>query len=352
VLSTEWESADGLAWSADGIEVWFTAVEKGVNHQLMAVNPSGRMRRILSVPAGLTVEDVAPDGRVLVSVDAERVAMATVARNGKAVNISWRDWTIAKDISRDGQSVLFEDASAAAGIHYSLGVRKLDGTPPVQLGEGSGGGFSPDGKWAISVLTGSPERVTLVPIGPGQPRTIAIPGLEHIANGNVHFLADGKRITLNANEPGHGERTYLVDLEGGKPLPITPEGVTDGLISPDGQYIVRPNDVRANNAAGVAVYPTAGGVPHLVPDLEPSFVPIQWLEDNSSVYGYLPGRVPTKVFKVNLSTGEKTLIQELQPDTTVGVVRIAPVVMSRDGSRFAYSYSKVSSVLYLISGLR
>jgi serine/threonine protein kinase/Tol biopolymer transport system component len=348
VLSTEWESEDGLAWSPDGKEVWFTAVEKGLSRDLHAVNMSGRIRKILDMPAGMTLEDVAPDGRVLVSADAERVAMATAARDGKAVDISWRDWTLAKDISRDGQSVFFEDASEAAGTNYALGIRKLDGTPPVQLGEGSGGGLSPDGKWAISVLLGNPERVTLVPIGPGQPRTISIPGLEHISNGNVHFLADGKRITLNANEPGHGPRTYLVNLEGGKPIPITPEGITSGLISPDGQYIV-----RVDHAGGVAAYSTAGDrAPRLLPGLDEGFTPIQWAEDNSSVYGYLRGQIPTKVYKVNLATGDKTLIQELQPETSIGVVFIAPVVMTHDASRFAYSYYQVSSVLYIISGLR
>ena len=48
-----------------------------------------------------------------------------------------------------------------------------------------------------------------------------------------------------------------------------------------------------------------------------------------------------KVYKVNLVSGEKTLIQELQPGTTAGVVNISPVVMTRDGSRFAYSYYQV-----------
>ena len=139
VLSAEWESEDGLAWSPDGKEVWFTAVEKGINRDLLAVNMSGRIRKILDLPAGMTLEDVAPDGRVLVSLDDERLAMATAARDGKAVDISWHDWNIAKDISRDGQSVLFEDSSEAAGTHYALAIRKLDGTPPVQLGEGSGG---------------------------------------------------------------------------------------------------------------------------------------------------------------------------------------------------------------------
>jgi hypothetical protein len=347
VLSAEWESEDGLAWSPDGGEVWFTSVERGISRDLHAVNMSGRVRKILDLPAGMTLQDVAPDGRVLVSVDAERVAMATMARDGKAVDISWRDWTIAKDISRDGQSIFFEDASEASGTNYGLAIRKLDGSPPVQLGEGSGGGLSPDGKWAISVLLGPPERVTLVPVGPGQPRPIALPGLEHVDNGNVHFLADGKHIALNANEPGHRARIYVVDFDGGKPIPVTPEGIVTGLISSDGQYIVRTNEAK-----GFAVYPTAGGASRLIPDLDPDFKPLQWSDDNSSVYGYLPGQIPTKVYKVNLVSGEKTLLQELQPETTVGVVTIAPVVMSRDGSRFAYSYHEVSSVLYLISGLR
>ncbi len=346
-LSPEWESEDGLAWSPDGKEVWFTAVEKGYNRDLRAVNMSARIRKILDLPAGMTLEDVAPDGRVLVSLDAERVAMATTARDGKTVDLSWHDWDIAKDISRDGQSVLFEDSSEAAGSRYSVAIRKIDGTPPVKLGEGSAGKLSPDDKWAISILTGSPGKVTLVPLGPGQPRSVPIAGLEQIDNGVAHFLGDGKRITLNAKEPGHAVRTYLVDLEGGKPIPITPEGITGGLISPDGQYILRVDD-----AGGVAVYPTAGGAPRPIPDLERGFIPIRWSEDVSSVYGYLPDQIPTKVYQVNLVSGVKTLVQELQPGTTVGVVFIAPVVVTHDGSRFAYSYYQVSSVLYLISGLR
>jgi serine/threonine protein kinase len=346
VLSSEWESSDGLAWSPDGKEIWFTAAEKGLNRELMAVNLSGKLRKILALPTGMTLQDLAPDGRVLVSMDAERLSMATAPRDGKASDISWRDWTIAKGISADGQSVFFEDASEAAGIHYALGVRKLDGSPPVQLGEGSGGNLSLDGKWVVSVLVDNPERVTLVPTGPGQPRTLTIPGLEHIQNGNVHFLDDGKHITLIGNEPGHAARIYLVDFDGGKPTPVTPEGMTSGLISPDGRYIV-----RVDGDAGIGVYPTSGGSPRMFPILERNFIPIQWSEDNASVYGYLLGSIPTKVYKINIATGEKTLIQELQPQTSIGVVFVAPVVMTRDASRFAFSYCQVSSVLYIISGL-
>jgi dipeptidyl aminopeptidase/acylaminoacyl peptidase len=348
MLSTGWESEDGLAWSPDAKEVWFTAVEKGANRSLFGVDMSGRIRKVLELPTGMTLEDVAPDGRVLVSLDSERLAMASELRGGKAVDISWHDWSIAKDISNDGQSVLFEDSSEAAGARYLLAIRKIDGnTLPAQLSEGSAGGLSPDGKWAISILPGSPGQVSVVPVGPGQAHTISIVGLEHIQNGSAHFLADGKRITITGNEPGHGVRCYLVNLNGGKPEPITPEGIAVGLVSPDGQQVL-----RANPAGEIAVYPIAGGTPHSIPDLEPGFFPLRWSQNNSAFYAYRPGHVPAEVFQIDLVTGDKKLVQDLQPETLTGVVSIAPVVISRDGSRFAYSYYQVFSVLYMISGLR
>ncbi len=345
-LTPEWDSADGLAWNHDGKEIWFTAAEKGYTRALLAVDGSAKVRTILKIPAGLTLQDTAPDGRVLVSRDSERLAMAISASKGETENISWHDWDVAKDISSDGQSVLFEDASEAAPPVYSVAIRKIDGTPPIQLGDGSAGGLSPDGKWAISIITGSPGRVTLYPIGPGQPRPIPITGLERIHNGSSHFLADGKRITINGNERGHGVRCYLVDVDSGKLTPITPEGITGGLVSPDGRSIV------ANNGLTPAVYPVAGGAPRSIPGLEPGFVPVKWSEDTSAIYGFRPGQVPMKVYKVNLFTGEKTLIQNLGAKAPVGIVYIAPVVLNRDASRFAYSYYQVFSVLFMISGLR
>lgn len=344
-LSAGWVSEDGLAWSPDAKEVWFTAVNGGNSRALLAVNMSGRLRKLLELPGGMTLEDVSPEGQVLVSLETERLSMATNARGGKPVDISSHDWSVAKDISPDGQSVLFEDASEAAGSHYFVAIRKIDGTPPVQLSEGSAGGLSPDGKWAISVLPGS-AGLTLVPIGPGQPRTIPVRGLERIQNGATHFSLDGKHISLNANLPGHGVRCFLIDLEGGQPIPMTPEGVVCGLPSPDSRSVL------ANDGAVVAVYPADGGPPRRIPNLEEGFTPLRWSLDNSSIYGYRPGQVPAKLYKVNVTTGAKSLIQELQPENATGVVLIAPVVVNRDASRFAYSYFQMFSVLYLVSGLQ
>jgi hypothetical protein len=40
------------------------------------------------------------------------------------------------------------------------------------------------------------------------------------------------------------------------------------------------------------------------------------------------------------------------PTNPTGVVAIAPIVMTRDGSRYVYGYYQSFSVLYVISGLR
>jgi len=76
------------------------------------------------------------------------------------------------------------------GADNAVAIRKVDGSPPIHLGDGTVDGLSPDGKWAISVSQGTPGHITLFPVGPGQARQIPLPGLEHLQIG-AHFLPDG-----------------------------------------------------------------------------------------------------------------------------------------------------------------
>jgi hypothetical protein len=346
--SQEWDSEMGLAWR-DGKEVWFTAGETGNGLKLMAIQlVSGKVRRLLELPMRMTLQDISEDGRVLVALNSRRLAMGFSTLGSKQdTDLSWHDWNVAKDISRDGQSVLFEDASEAAGPGYAVALRNLDGTLPVRLGEGSAGGLSPDGKWAISVSNGQPQQVMLLPIGAGQPRPVEIGGLEHIQSGWARFLPNGQRLITNSNEPGHAPRCYVLDLSGAKPKTVTPEGILCGPSSPDSSFVaaVGPNST-------VALYPLSGGPPRPIPGVEPGFHPVQWSETGSFLYAYREGELPSKVYKVEIATGKNRVVQELRPGEPAGVVMVSPVVVSRDGKRFAYSYSQTLSVLFLISGLR
>ena len=347
-LTREWESEQGLAWRPDGKEIWFTAAEKGMNLDLRGVDLSGKLRTILDLPMRLAVQDIARDGSVLIALDSKRLSMGfSTLRSKSDVELSWHDWNIAKDISRDGQSVLFEDASEPAGPAYAVALRKLDGTLPVRLGEGSAGGLSPDGKWAISISTSHPQQLTLLPIGPGQPLSVDTRALEHIQSGWARFLADGHTLITNANELGHATRCYVLNIAGGAPTPVTPDGVVCGPSSPDGQFVI-----GVGPDSKVAIYPIGKGSARPIPGSEAGFVPAQWASDGATLYGYHRGELPSRVYKLEIATGKQTMVQELRPGVPAGVVNVAPVVVSRDGTRFAYSYNQTLSVLYIISGLQ
>ena len=347
-LTKQWGSEDGLAWSSNGGEIWFTAADRGYDRDLWAVTSSGKLRQVLSAAGGLTVHDIAGDGRVLVSFDNERLAMEWSGTDPKdARDLTWYDWTIAKDMTADGSWVLFEESSAPAGSDYAVGIRKTDGSPPIRLGDGSVGGLSPDGKWATAILVSPHEHLSLLPVGPGQPREIPLPALERMENGSAHFLPDGNQITVNGQLPNHLGQTFLVDLSTGALKPLTPEGVYASLPSPDGRLLVG----GTSRDHHLSVYSLEGARPVEVP-MDNGYSVGQWSGDSKAIYVYRVGDVPLRVYRSEIPSGKVTAVRDLIPADPAGVVSISPVVTNHDGTAFAYSYYQTLSVLYVISGLK
>ena len=345
-ITHEWNCERGLAWRPDGKEIWFSAVDTGNNLNLMAVDLSGKLRRVLDLPSAINLEDIARDGRVLVSLNSRRLDMGyTTLDQNQDVDLSYHDDNSVRAISKDGQFVIFEDSSEPAGPGYAVMMRKVDGSLPVRLGEGSSGAISPDGKWALSISTGNLPQVTLLPIGPGQSRAISVTGLEHVQNGFARFLPDGHSFAINGNGAGQATRCYLVDVATGKAKAASPEGITCGVFSPDGQFMTGTTNGTTK------IYSLRDGTSHPIPNLHPDFTPIEWSNNSSILYGYHFGEFPSKVYKVEITTGKETLVKELKPGVPAGVVLVAPVIATRDGKRFAYSYNQTLSLLYLISGL-
>jgi eukaryotic-like serine/threonine-protein kinase len=346
-LTKEWEDERGLAWSASGDEIWFAASENGSEDLLRAVTPSGHVRLLLNVPTTLMLEDISADGRVLVaSTDPRyRVAGHAVGAKGER-DLSWYDYTLLHDISADGQKILLEEQGAMGGPNYAVGVRALDGSAPVRLGEGYGGGFSPDGKWALSFLSGPPPKITILPTAAGEPRTVPIPGIERVIGVRLGFCPDGKRIWFSGAEAGRPDRTYVQDINGGTPRPVTPEGIMADGISPDGKFLVAPD-----RDAKQALFPVDGGDARLVPGLGPGLLFVQWSDDGKSLY-VRENDMPSSVYKVDLSTGQKVMVLRLMPADPSGVVDLQRVVMSRDGKAYAYNYRRILSELLVVEGLK
>ena len=347
-LSESFESAQGLAWAPGGNEVWFTAAKSGGNRSLYSVSLTGRLRLLTRVPGILTLHDVSSAGRVLVTRDTNRQeVLGRAVGDQKEKDLSWLDWSSARDISADGKTILFAEAGEGGGAGYSVYIRKTDGSPAVRLGEGTAQALSPDGRWALAIThIASEPQIVLYPTGAGETRTLPREGLVAQA---AHWLPDGKQILMTASEAGYGSRLYLRDLSGGKPRAISPEGYRSfpRTVSPDGKLVaVRGPDQR------LYLYLIAGGEPSDIPGLTAEDTPIAWSADGRSLYFYRRRELPAKVYRLDIAMGRKELWKELMPSDTAGVLNISPPLITPDAKAYAYAYIRTLSDLYLVEGLK
>ncbi|HEV2194412.1 MAG TPA: winged helix-turn-helix domain-containing protein [Candidatus Acidoferrum sp.] len=344
ILSTGWGSAQGLAWSASGDEVWFTAARSGERRDLFAVGPFRPQRTLLRVPGGITLQDISRDGRVLLTVDNERTGTTLVSPTGER-DLSWLDLTFPRAVSSDGKQVLLEEQSERSGPDYWVGLRSTEGSAPVRLGEGVGGNFSPDGKWTATNINSFPESTFLLPIGPGERRELRHPGIK--AAYPVWFMPDGQSVVFSGIEAGHSTRSYVQDLQGGPPRPITPEGVTGRFPSPDGQYLValQPDQTHA-------IYDIQRGESHAIPGITWQLWPTGWSPDSRYLYMYTKTSPPSQIWRLDISSGKQRPVTELSPTDPAGILEIVSVQMTRDAKTFLYAYDRYLSELYVVDGLR
>ncbi|MCA1583197.1 MAG: hypothetical protein LC796_17780, partial [Acidobacteria bacterium] len=228
-LSDGWESVQGLAWSASGKEIWFTATRAGSSRALYAVSLAGRERAVLAAPAGLLLQDISRDGRVLLDQSNARVGMiGLIPGEAKERDLSNLEWSNFPRLFEDGKSIAFSEQGEAGGPGYSVYLRKLDGSAAVRLGEGNTVAVSPDGKWVLTnQIRTTPATLVLLPTGAGQPKTFPKDSIDRSGSvGFGAFLPDGKRIAFNGHETGKPPRVFVQGLDGGAARPVTPEGVT------------------------------------------------------------------------------------------------------------------------------
>ena len=348
MLSSGWESEDGLAWAPDGKEVWFTAAQgSATSRAIWAVDLAGKQRKILGIPGGIELQDIAPDGRVLATLENERLAMEWSGESeSKTQDLSWYDWTLAKDISPDGQEVLFEESSEPAGPNYAVAMRKTDGSPPTRLGDGSVAVFLPTENGRCRSIAEVPSTSACFLSEPDSRSkfTCLISSIFRIAQA---FPTRRQADFVVGNERNRPLRTYVVDISGGRPRAVTPDGVYATISSPDGKYLC-----GFDSAARLTLFPTEGGVRGCCQHRFPVSALSQWSADGRSLYVYRAGDVPLQIYRIEIETGKMTPVRQLIPADRTGVVTIAPVVTNPEGTAFAYSYYQMFSMLYVISGLK
>jgi serine/threonine protein kinase len=328
----------GLAWARSGREVWSTG------GGFRALSLSGKSRIVHELMGDVTIQDIGPDGRVLVSQNTWRREIVGLAPGETAErNLTWLNWSWPTGLSNDGRTVLFDEQNLPTYLAY---LRKTDGAPAVLLGQHRSVELSPDGNWAL-VANQEGTELSLLPTGAGQARKLPLSGMLFQQS---EFFPDGRRILICGSESGRGLRLYVYDIGGTKARAISPEGVSltnSDPISPDGRTAFAFGPDRR-----LLLYPTEPGEPRPLPGLEDGELAIRWTGDGRALWVYRTNELPTKVYRLDVTTGKRTLWKELTPPDPAGVLQIAPILMTPDGKSYVYSYRRTLDELFLVEGLK
>jgi hypothetical protein len=251
------------------------------------------------------------------------------------------------DLSADGKTLLIAEQGDGGGPGYGVYLRQTDGSPAVRLGEGQAFKLSPDGKWVLvqNVRT-SPAQLLLLPTGAGDPRSVTNDAINHQ---EAEFFPDGRRVVFIGDEPGRATRTFVQNLDGGTPRPVTREGVVGSLISPDSRFLVcRGSDAR------FSVCSIDGTDSHPIGGIMPGETPLRWSSDGRFLFVQGTGDDPTlvKIYRLDPARGQRELWAEITPPTFAGVLGIRHVQLSADGKSYVFGYGAQFSDLYLVEGLR
>ncbi|HEY3204582.1 MAG TPA: protein kinase, partial [Thermoanaerobaculia bacterium] len=348
------EARGPFGWSPTGEELWFGDEDRGVTH-VDAVSLAGRKRRIVSLPGAFLLHDVSRDGSLLMErygVDLHITGLLPGDANER--EITWLDGSVPADISADGRLVLFSEVRAGGGPSRSVYVWRAEDSKAVRLGEGTALALSPDGHWALASRGESPASLVLLPTGAGETRPLELAGVHVGGLGNVHFpiagtfFPDGKRILVTGFEPGRGRRLYVVDLEGGKPRPIGPEGAyfTDAGhgISPDGKLVA-----ALGPDGKLHLYPAepeTGLVSPSAPNTElGGEEALRWCADGKCVF---VGGEANKVYRLDIRTGRRELWKAFATaDRAQSYTLPTP-----DGRWYVYGQQLYHSDLFLVDGVK
>jgi dipeptidyl aminopeptidase/acylaminoacyl peptidase len=347
-LSDGWRTVVGLAWTGDGKEIWFTGV-KGTVEALYAVDLAGHLRVVAKPNHSAKIFDISSSHRVLLArIDPRGLITGVFPDSTAHRDLSWFDYSTSADLSSDGKTLLFYEWGLATGGVPTAFLRETDGSDPIRLGECRPLALSPDGKWVVALQTNSPQQLMLLPTGAGEQRMLQRGDIEEFYS--AMWFPDSIHIVFSAAEKDHQQRSYLQDITGGPPQPLTREASVVALLSPDAKTYAK------YNIGGYSICPIGEDAKcHPIEGVLDDDILLRWSRDGRSIFVRGAGDFSLNIFRVDLASGKRQLWKQLTPPDPAGLIGIGSdpgqVLVSPEGTSFVYTYWNALSNLFVASGL-
>jgi serine/threonine protein kinase/WD40 repeat protein len=341
-------SVEGLAWSADGKELWFAATKTGGwADTIYAMRPGGRERVVLTSPS-VRLYDISKDGRVLLSHETWLGQLMGFFPGDKAEHpYSWLDASFPIALSADGRFISFFEGGEVYSLEndFLAYYRPTDGSPAVRLGVGAPA-ISPDGKWVVLGSNhNNPKRpLQLQPLGPGQPRDLPTPGIE--AFDRIGWSDDSRQIVYEAQTSQGDWNVYTQLVTSGPPvLVMTHARNSYPALSPDGKTVALRSE-----GGGIFLYPADGGQPVALKGVSESEHPIRFASGGKSLLVAEPTGHELVLTLVDVASGRREPWKRISTEAHAGAGQL--LAATPDLKYYAYPYPRFSSVLYTVENLR
>jgi len=347
-LTDEVDSEQGLAWSADGREIWYGASgSASPRRAIVAVTPSGARRTIVHMPGDATVCDMAGDGRLLFSHETVSAAQFVSTSRTPERDVSVLGFGMWGALSDDGQMLAFSEEGPVGPSGYLVFVRRLDGSPAIEIGEGETLGITPDGKTVVALMPGQLTKFRVLPTGAGETRTVDVTPVQIDAY-FVSWMPGAKEFVFLGHEGEARPRAYRVALAGGPARPVTREpGAAEfwNRVSPDGRFLLQAPGVGAElQGRGAIVDLTNGQTREL--QLADGDQPVNWEQDGRHVFIAQERDAGATIYRFDLSTSKREIWKEIRPADPAGLLSVGRFYVTPSGNAYAYGATRYLSALY------
>ncbi|MFN8012849.1 MAG: protein kinase [Holophagaceae bacterium] len=345
-------SLGGLCWHPGGQEIWFTTFSDPEGN-LRAVDLKGRVRVVSAIPDDIRLEDIAADGRVLLTHGVLRKSVLVQPGPSEPFReIGKYKWCSLLTLSTDGRQAMSYEDPLDKDRPFFMFLHNVDPSGP-------GPKPQPDSRWITispdsgEVLSCSVEKAGIrVHIRPQDGRAEAS-FLEEKGRFPMPLAVLGASLLLCEFPRGAAPRMVLRTFEGAmvRDLGETPEcadqlGVRF-LLSPDHTRLLFGCVGRGHRI--LPLQEVGPAVP--VPFLQKGDDPAQWSRDGKALLLAASGHAPLPITRLDLATGHRTELRTLAPPDTA-LDGLGWVCLDRDGKAAALEVQRNRSSLYVVEGLR